>query len=68
METNISEHGSVHDIKNDIVDRLKRDKNQSKYSYQLHLEGLKQMDPGIGITNIFVDVYSLCSIYGSHKH
>ena len=68
METNISEHGSVHDIKNDIVDRLKRDKNQSKYSCQLHLEGLRQMNPGIVSTNIFVDVYSLCSIYGSHKH
>ena len=25
METNISEYGRVHDIKNDIVDRLKRD-------------------------------------------
>jgi hypothetical protein len=28
----------VHDIKNDIFDRLKRDKKQCKYSYQLHLE------------------------------
>jgi hypothetical protein len=38
METNISEYGRVHAIKNDIVDRLKRDKKQCKYSYQLHLE------------------------------
>jgi hypothetical protein len=34
METNISEYGREQDIKNDIVDRLKRDKNQCKYSYQ----------------------------------
>jgi hypothetical protein len=38
METNISEYMRVHDIKNDIVDGLKRDKKQCKYSYQLHLE------------------------------
>ena len=38
METNISEYGRVHAIKNDIVDRLKRDRKQCKYSYQLHLE------------------------------
>ena len=28
METNISQYGRVHDIKNDIVDRLKPDKKQ----------------------------------------
>jgi hypothetical protein len=38
METNISEYMRVHDIKNDIVDGLKRDKKQCKYSYRLHLE------------------------------
>jgi hypothetical protein len=38
METNISEYGRVHDVKYDIVDRLKRDKKQFKYSYQLHFE------------------------------
>ena len=41
METNISEYGRVPDIKNYIVDRLKRDKKQCKYSYQLHFEGIK---------------------------
>jgi hypothetical protein len=29
METNISEYGRVHDIKNDIVDRLKAIKNNA---------------------------------------
>jgi len=38
METHISEYGRVHAITNDIVDRLKRDEKQFKYSYQLHLE------------------------------
>ena len=38
METNISEYMRVHDIKNGIVDGLKRDKKQCKYSYRLHLE------------------------------
>ena len=34
METNISEYGRVHDIKNDIIDRLKHAEKQCKYSYQ----------------------------------
>ena len=33
METNISEYGRVHDIKNDIIDRLRRAKKQCKYSF-----------------------------------
>ena len=42
METNISEYGRVHDIKNDIIDRLKRaKKNANILSYQLHFEGTK---------------------------
>jgi hypothetical protein len=30
----------VHHVKNDIADRLKRDKKQCKYSYKLYLEGI----------------------------
>jgi hypothetical protein len=33
METNISEYGRVHDIKNDIIDGLKCAKKQCKYSF-----------------------------------
>jgi hypothetical protein len=33
METNISEYGRVHDIKNGIIDRLKHAKKQCKYSF-----------------------------------
>jgi hypothetical protein len=40
MEKNISEHGRVHHVKNDIADRLKRDQKQCKYSYKLYLEGI----------------------------
>ena len=35
METNISEYWRVHDIKNGIIDRLKRAKKHCKYSFLL---------------------------------
>jgi len=31
----------VHDIKNNIVDRLKRDKTPCTYSYELHFESIQ---------------------------
>ena len=35
--------GRLHDIKNDIVDRLKSDKkNPCKYFYKLYLENIKE--------------------------
>ena len=37
----ISEYGRPHDIKNDIVDRLKSDKKTCKYFYKLYLESIK---------------------------
>ena len=38
----ISENGRLHDIKNDIVDRLKSDKTPCKYFYKLYLENIKE--------------------------
>ena len=38
----ISENGRLHDIKNDIVDRLKSDKTPCKYFYRLYLENIKE--------------------------
>ena len=38
----ISEYGRLHDIKNDIVDRLKSDKKPCKYFYKLYLENIKE--------------------------
>jgi hypothetical protein len=38
----ISEYGKLHDIKNDIVDRLKSDKKPCKYFYKLYLENIKE--------------------------
>ena len=38
----ISENGKLHDIKNDIVDRLKSDKKTCKYVYKLYLENIKE--------------------------
>ena len=38
----ISEYGRRHDIKNDIVDRLKSDKKPCKYFYKLYLENIKE--------------------------
>jgi len=38
----ISEYGKLHDIKNDIVDRLKSDKKPCKYFYKLYLEHIKE--------------------------
>jgi hypothetical protein len=32
----------LHDIKNDIVDRLKSDKKPCKYFYKLYLENIKE--------------------------
>jgi hypothetical protein len=42
MEKLISEYGKLHDIKNDIVDRLKSDKKPCKYFYKLYLENIKE--------------------------
>ena len=41
-KTLISEYGMLHDIKNDIVDRLKSDKKPCKYFYKLYLENIKE--------------------------
>jgi hypothetical protein len=38
----ISEYGRLHDINNDIVDRLKSDKKSCKYFYELYLENIKE--------------------------
>jgi hypothetical protein len=38
----ISEYGRLHDINNDIVDRLKSDKKSCKYFYKLYLENIKE--------------------------
>ena len=38
----ISEYGRLHDIKNDIVDRLQSDKKPCKYFYKLCLENIKE--------------------------
>ena len=38
----ISEYGRLHDIKNDIVSRLKSDKKPCKYFYKLYLENIKE--------------------------
>ena len=38
----ISEYRKLHDIKNDIVDRLKSDKKPCKYVYELYLEHIKE--------------------------
>ena len=38
----IAEYGRLHDIKNDIVDRLKSDKKPRKYFYKLYLETIKE--------------------------
>ena len=37
----ISEYGRLHDIKNDIVDRLKSDKKPCKYFNKLYLENIE---------------------------
>ena len=38
----ISEYGRLHDINNDIVDRLKSDTKSCKYFYELYLENIKE--------------------------
>jgi hypothetical protein len=38
----ISEYVRLHDIKNDIVDRLKSEKKPCKYLYTLYLENIKE--------------------------
>jgi hypothetical protein len=38
----ISEYGRLHDINNDIVDRLKSDTKSCKYFYKLYLENIKE--------------------------
>jgi hypothetical protein len=38
----ISEYGRLHDIKNDIIDRLKSEKKPCKYFYKLYLENIKE--------------------------
>jgi hypothetical protein len=38
----ISEYGRLHDIKNDILDRLKSDKKSCKYFYKLYLKNIKE--------------------------
>ena len=38
----ISEHWRLHDIKNDIVDRLKINRKPCKYFYKLYLENIKE--------------------------
>jgi hypothetical protein len=38
----ISEYGRLHDINNDIVDRLKSNKKSCKYIYKLYLENIKE--------------------------
>jgi len=38
----ISEYGRLHDIKNDIIDRLKSEKKPCKYVYTLYLENIKE--------------------------
>jgi hypothetical protein len=38
----ILEYGRLHDIKNNIVDRLKSDKKTCKYFYKLYLENIKE--------------------------
>jgi hypothetical protein len=56
----ISEYGRLHDINNDIVDRLKSDKKSCKYFFEMYLKKhkrksfkvRKQIDPGIRNTNI----------------
>ena len=43
----ISEYGKLHDIRNDIVDRLKSDKKKPcKYFYKLYLENIKESPVG----------------------
>ena len=42
-KTLISEYERLHDIKNDIVDRLKSDKKPCKYFYKLYLERIKEI-------------------------
>ena len=37
----ISEYGRLHDIRNDIVDRLKSDKKPFKYFNKLYLENIE---------------------------
>jgi hypothetical protein len=39
----ISEYGRLHDIKNDIIDRLKSEKKPCKYFYKLYLENIKEI-------------------------
>ena len=38
----ISEYGSLHDIKNNIIDRFKTAKKPCKYFYKLYLENIKE--------------------------
>ena len=38
----IPEYGRLHDIKNDIVDRLKSDEKPCKYIFELYLENIKE--------------------------
>ena len=39
----ISEYGRLHDIKNDIVDRLNSDKKPCNIFYKLYLENIKKV-------------------------
>ena len=39
----ISEYGRLHDINNDIIDRLKSDKRSCKYFYELYLENINEI-------------------------